>query len=361
MYKGRRRQEKANWELAQRNHEILQKNQHIEQSKEELEKLDGKARYFFGEYKGNPAMADGLKNSVLAPEKLGLKVGAKVMFVKNNPEKGYINGSLGEVIRFTSEGKPKIKLLGGQTITAEKEEWSIEDDHGQSLARYQQLPLRLAWAITVHKSQGMTLEAAQIDLSKTFEAGQGYVALSRLKKLENLVLEGFNEMTLQMDPLAVKADQRFMELSQQAETIEEEILDEKAEEFIRSCGGLTETSEIEKRKEKIRQGRKLSIPKEKKLSTFEVSLGYFEKKLPLEEIAKERNITEETVINHLVKLKKDNPKSDFSFYRPSEKIVRQVQKAKDKLAAENAVGLKAIYEELGGKIEYKEIKLALML
>ena len=171
------------------------------------------------------------------------------MFVKNDTEKRYVNGSMGTVLGFTDKGFPSVKLLNGKTVAAEIENWSIIDDNGKTLASYNQIPLRLAWAITVHKCQGMTLDEAEIDLSKTFEKGQGYVALSRLKKLENLQLIGLNEMALSVDRLAQKADSRFKDLSEDADNAHKlEELELQASSFISASGGITNPKEITKTK-----------------------------------------------------------------------------------------------------------------
>lgn len=203
-----------------------------------LENLPGKRRYFKALTKGDKSLVTTLKKSVLTQDNMSLKIGAKVMFVKNNSEKNYINGTLGEIIDYSTLGFPVVKTLEGDEITTSLEEWSILNEAGHPLATYQQVPLRLAWAITVHKSQGMTLDAAELDLSKTFERGQGYVALSRLRALDRLKLLGFNNVALQVDPLALKADRRFRELSQilDEETNLDE-LDVKRKDFIRKSGG----------------------------------------------------------------------------------------------------------------------------
>lgn len=180
---------------------------------EELDKIDGKAKNFWATTKGKKELISTLKKSVIVNEQLSLKIGAKVMFVKNNNDKGYINGTLGKVIEFSSLGFPVVKITGGEEIIATTEEWSIDDDKGNSIASFIQIPLRLAWAVTIHKSQGMTLDAAELDLRKTFEKGQGYVALSRLRNVESLKLLGFNDTALSIDSLALKADKRFRELS----------------------------------------------------------------------------------------------------------------------------------------------------
>jgi hypothetical protein len=101
------------------------------------------------------------------------------------------------------------------TLTVEPAEWAIQDGN-KILARISQVPLRLAWAITVHKSQGMSLDAAIIDLGAAFEFGQGYVAISRVRTLAGLFLEGFNERALQMHPDVVAQDRYFRAYSDAA-------------------------------------------------------------------------------------------------------------------------------------------------
>tara|TARA_B100001109_G_scaffold247048_1_gene236426 strand:- start:4335 stop:6032 length:1698 start_codon:yes stop_codon:yes gene_type:complete len=330
-------------------------------NEEELAKLHTSSRSFAAETKGNGKLIESLKSAVLAPFDLQLKIGAKVMFVRNNPEKGIVNGSLGEIIGFTDEGKPSVKLTNGRTISAEEEEWTIQDEQGKKLATYKQIPLRLAWAITIHKSQGMTLEAAQIDLSKTFETGQGYVALSRLKSLKNLLLLGFNTMALQVDPLAFKADVRFKELSQQAEAKNNlESLEAEAKAFILKCGGLTDKKEIEKRQAK-RKDAKLKVQKVKKEdpSTYEITLHYLNQKMAIKAIAKERGLTEGTIAGHFIKIKKDHPEANLSHYKPKKRIVDQVEIAYQNLPKKDQLSLKLLYESLHGKISYQDIKLAL--
>jgi ATP-dependent DNA helicase PIF1 len=164
---------------------------------------------------GVPAIARALKMGCLAPEKLVLKKGAAVMFVKNNFEKGYVNGTLGTVSGFNEAGYPVISLSNGNEIAAEPASWSVEEN-SSILAQIKQIPLRLAWAITVHKSQGMTLDAAQVDLSRSFVRGMGYVALSRVRSLTGLRVLGFNSMALKVDEDTLAFDQELKTLSETA-------------------------------------------------------------------------------------------------------------------------------------------------
>lgn len=148
-----------------------------------------------------------LKRSCLAAEDLVLKEGALVMFIKNNPEQKTVNGSLGTVVDFESgTDYPVVKLLSGREIIVEPDTWELRDGDTKR-ASLAQIPLRLAWAITVHKSQGMTLDAAKIDLRKAFVEGMGYVALSRVKSLQTLSLVGINRMALQISKDALAVDQ----------------------------------------------------------------------------------------------------------------------------------------------------------
>lgn len=140
-----------------------------------------------------------LSKTVLAPIKLKLKIGAKVMFVANDFYQGFANGSQGKVIGF-KQGLPLVELdSSGQRIKVEPHTWRYVIDN-QTLAEFTQIPLRLAWAITIHKSQGMSLDEADIDLTRTFTYGMGYVALSRIKNYSGLYLRGFNSRSLQLDP-----------------------------------------------------------------------------------------------------------------------------------------------------------------
>ena len=191
-------------------------NQNVDSENErELSMLPDHGRQYLMEMTGVPAIAEALRRGCLAPEKLVLKIGAAVMFVKNNFEKGYVNGTLGTVRAFNEAGFPVITLLNNKEIVAEPATWSVEED-GKMLAQIKQIPLRLAWAITVHKSQGMTLDAAQVDLSRCFEKGMGYVALSRVRSLEGLRVLAFNDLALKVNEEALIFDEELKQNSEEA-------------------------------------------------------------------------------------------------------------------------------------------------
>ncbi len=175
---------------------------------ESLGKIEGKAHVFQMTSRGAAALVESLKAQCLSPETLTLKEGASVMFTRNNFDAGYVNGTLGTVTGFSPLGSPIVKTRTGAVIAVEPAEWAIQDGN-RILARIAQIPLRLAWAITVHKSQGMSLDAAIIDLSQAFEFGQGYVAISRVRSLNGLFLEGFNERALELHPKVAAADRHF--------------------------------------------------------------------------------------------------------------------------------------------------------
>lgn len=154
---------------------------------------------------GSQNYLDTLQRSVLAPQELTLRKGALVMAVKNSPQRTYANGSIGTVVDFEPGTEyPVVEFRSGRTVTMVPESWELRDGD-KKRASISQIPLRLAWAITVHKSQGMTLDAARIDLRKAFVPGMGYVALSRVKNIENLYLYGINRtaLTISEDALAI--------------------------------------------------------------------------------------------------------------------------------------------------------------
>ena len=211
---------------------------------ESLAKVEGKTHVFHMTTRGASSLVESLKQNCLSPETLILKEGASVMFTRNNFDEGYVNGTLGKVTGFASNGNPIVKTKNG-SIEAKDGEWSIADG-SKILAQIKQIPLRLAWAITIHKSQGMSLDAAIIDLSQAFEYGQGYVALSRVRTLEGLFLEGFNDRALLLHPTIQQQDALFRAKSDAAQkrigTIPNGEREEMEKNFLRAIGAKDPTS-----------------------------------------------------------------------------------------------------------------------
>lgn len=174
-----------------------------------LAKIDEPTHRFHMTDTGDKYRVDQMKRNLLCPELLELKVGAEVMFCANNFDDGYVNGTRGRVIRFSHNGNPVVLTTDGAEITAGDYTWRMFHDRGFEIASVTQKPLRLAWAVTVHKSQGLSLDAAIIDLSQAFTPGMGYVALSRVRSLEGLYLVGMNEQALMMNQQIAKFDKEL--------------------------------------------------------------------------------------------------------------------------------------------------------
>ncbi|MGH7157656.1 MAG: HRDC domain-containing protein [Candidatus Saccharimonadales bacterium] len=222
----------------------------------QLDELDTELREYQMETRGSKRYIEQLINSCLAPEVLRLKKGAVVMCIKNAPDRKYANGSLGTVVDFEpTTGYPVVDLVSGRTVTMKPESWELMDGDKRR-AELSQVPLRLAWAITVHKSQGMTLDAARIDLSRAFVEGMGYVALSRVKSLQHLILDGLNGMALRVSQQAREIDTDLRAKSQAAlEAHAEHIKQWEADE----ASGATE-AQIEKQAKDAAEASSLSPP-----------------------------------------------------------------------------------------------------
>ncbi|RJQ34272.1 AAA family ATPase [Candidatus Parcubacteria bacterium] len=217
-------------------------------NQDQLATLDGAEHRYEMQSQGGRALVESLKNHCLSPQTLVLKEGAKVMFTRNNFDAGYVNGTLGTVTGFDDGGLPIVETRSGRTLLVDTIDWTIQDGN-KILAKITQLPLRLAWAITVHKSQGMSLDAAVIDLGAAFEYGQGYVALSRVRSLKGLYLERMSERALMLHPAVVEKDLEFHKRSQLARTKFAALAPEQRQtmeqNFLKAIGGK-EPSLVEK-------------------------------------------------------------------------------------------------------------------
>ncbi len=404
----------------------------------ELAALDGEMMRFEATATGDSKLVETLKKTVRTQDELILKVGAKVMFIKNNTELGVSNGTMGELIGFAAvkvddskdnsdplieddvntdndtgtakntktkakdkdkannKEKPKakkpitqkmpvVRLNSGREVIAEPEEWIIEDETGDVLASYLQVPLCLAWAITIHKSQGMTLDAAEIDLSRTFELGQGYVALSRLKSLAGLQLLGMNDMSLQLDPLARGADKRFLVLSDEADAnyamLDEKSMTQAHEKFILKAGGTLSKSVIDayaNLQKKRREQQQAQQDKKQKLgnqisdksdSTLLATRLLLEESLSIADIAQARELAQSTIMRHISDLKRQDPSLACDHLRPDDEIMMAVGNAYVAIKVANnpndfndngSVKIKPIYESLKQSVDYNTIRLALI-
>ena len=411
-------------------------------NEKELAELSGEMMRFEATSIGDSKLVETLKKTVRTQDELILKIGAKVMFIKNNTELAVSNGTMGELIGFAAvkmdeskrandakndakkdmadseasvvdsediadidtenkrkqEEKPKtdnkkpvtqkmpvVRLNSGREVIAEPEEWIIEDEAGDVLASYEQVPLCLAWAITIHKSQGMTLDAAEIDLSRTFELGQGYVALSRLKSLAGLQLLGMNDMSLQLDPLARGADKRFLALSDEADAnyamLDADSLQQAHDKFVLKTGGTLNKAIIDayaNLQSKRREQQQAQQDKKQKLShqvadkselTLLATKALLEESLSIAEIAQTRELAQSTVMRHIAELKSQDPSLACDHLRPQDDVMIAVGNAYVAIKVANnpndfnddgSIKLRPIFEYLKHSIDYNTIRLALI-
>lgn len=319
-------------------------NENVDKINEKFfDELDGDEHYYEMVTKGKKNLVDSLKSNCLAPETLRLKIGTKVMCIKNAQDKSYVNGSLGVITAIADDGFPVVSLNSGRKITVRGDSWKIEED-GKVKAEISQLPLRYAWAITVHKSQGMTLDEAEMDLSRTFVRGQGYVALSRLTTLDGLYLTGFNNEALMVSEEVREADELFHKKSSQASDALKKYTKEELEGMhnkrLMEVGGSVE--EVDE------------ISEEVKVLSHIVTKEMLDKGMTLEEIATFRDIGVDTLITHIEKLVDQGEIVVLDKVLPKKVRLQKISKAFEEL---DTTKLTPIFDYLDGKVSYNDIKL----
>lgn len=320
--------------------------------------LLGKSRTFKMAGRGSKPLLEGLMKNCLSPDVLILKEDAMVMCTKNNFEVGYVNGTLARVVDFdTDTGEPVIETKEGKRITISTQTWDVIED-GKVLASIEQLPLRLAWAITVHKSQGMSLDAAEIDLSKAFVYGQGYVALSRVRSLAGLKVLGMNPNALQVDPKIVARDARFRAESDTADATFAEMSDidtlQLHEQFVVQCGGkLPKPGEV--------VVAKTSAERIMRESTYALTKQFALAGKTIAEIVREREMAESTIVNHIEKLVEEGEIDRLTVeklllaHSGEESALPDIAEA---IATHSSEKLKPLFDATDERYDYTTIRLA---
>lgn len=315
-----------------------------------LDELPGESYTYAMDKSGGEVLRDALARGCLSPELLTLKEGAVVMCTKNNQVQGYANGTIGVVTHFEQGTRyPVVQTRDGDTITITPAEWAVEED-GKVRAKISQIPLKLAWAITIHKSQGQSLDAARMDLSKVFEYGQGYVALSRVRTLEGIYLMGWSQRALAIHPEVLMKDREFKEASRMAQSAyhtlsesgEREVMEER---FITSIGGsLTPIDRSD-------------IPQKK--TTLEETLAFAKQGMKVGEIALERKLTLGTIADHIGKLAREGllTKKEVKRILPASLIggLPDIALAFKKFGKDK---LSPVHAKLGKEYSFDELKLA---
>ncbi len=154
-------------------------------------------------YSGEPKAIEAMKRNAPVPEILRLKESALIMIRSNDPFFHYMNGSLGNVIKMNGNAM-EIRLKTGKEIELEKMHFSLLSADGREIATAVNFPVTLAYATTIHKAQGATLDGMVCDLRRLWEPGQAYVALSRLRTGSGLTLTGWDESSIRVDPKVVE-------------------------------------------------------------------------------------------------------------------------------------------------------------
>lgn len=325
----------------------------------ELEKLTSPEKIFTMHTEGFGKLVEGLKKSCLAQETLKLKIGAEVIFIKNDQQTRYVNGTRGVVVGFekSKESWPIVKAHDEKIIIANEESWKYQDN-GYVRASITQIPLRLAWAITIHKSQGMTLDTAEIDLGDAFEPGMGYVALSRVRSLNGLKLMNLNEIALTVHPRVLSQD---------------EILKTCSNKFKQSLDRLSENEKMEQQRKTLFERFEGST--EKKINkntgrfkkgnqplTHLVTLQMLKEKLSIDAIAEKRELTLGTIVTHIEKLVSLKQIEISSFLHLKDKLPKnEFDAILAELKKSDDGKLKPIYDKFEGKYSYTTLQIVRLL
>lgn len=326
----------------------------------EMEKLDSKPYTFVAAVTGTfPEESYPTANS------LTLKKGAQVMFIKNDPDRRFINGTLGEV-KSIDKNSIAVRLAeSGTVIDVEPMEWQniryqfdeeSKEISSKQIGRFKQYPLKAAWAITVHKSQGLTFDKAIIDVHAAFSPGQAYVALSRCRTLDGLVLSSPVSASVFMKDNAVDAYMNYI-----SRPVEELAFSSCYEYFEYEKKPEPEdvapVKKVKVNKEKPKKEKKEELRDDtgKKLSTFECSYKLYNQGNTVEQIAEKRGLNQSTIEGHLARYvaSGDIDVHEFVDGDTLQKVEAYCMEHPEEKA------LKPIFEHFDAKIPYSVLRMAI--
>ena len=326
----------------------------------EMEKLDSKPYTFVAAVTGTfPEESYPTANS------LTLKKGAQVMFIKNDPERRFINGTLGEV-KSIDKNSIAVRLAeSGTIIDVEPMEWQniryqfdeeSKEISSKQIGRFKQYPLKAAWAITVHKSQGLTFDKAIIDVHAAFSPGQAYVALSRCRTLDGLVLSSPVSASVFMRDNAVDAYMNYI-----SRPVEELAFSSCYEYFEYEKKPEPEevapAEKVKVNKEKPKKVKKEELRDDtgKKLNTFEYSYWLYNQGNTVEQIAEKRKLNPVTIEGHLARYvaSGDIDVHEFVDGDTLQKVEAYCMEHPEEKA------LKPIFEHFDAKIPYGVLRMAI--
>lgn len=326
----------------------------------EMEKLDSKPYTFVAAVTGTFP-----EESYPTADSLTLKKGAQVMFIKNDPERRFINGTLGEV-KSIDKNSIAVRLAeSGTVIDVEPMEWQniryqfdeeSKEISSKQIGRFKQYPLKAAWAITVHKSQGLTFDKAIINVHAAFSPGQAYVALSRCRTLDGLVLSSPVSASVFLRDNAVDAYMNYI-----SRPVEELAFSSCYEYFeYEKKPEPEEVAPVEKvkvNKEKPKKEKKEELRDEsgKKLNTFEYSYWLYNQGNTVEQIAEKRKLNPVTIEGHLARYvaSGDIDVHEFVDGDTLQKVEAYCMEHPEEKA------LKPIFEHFDAKISYGVLRMAI--
>lgn len=300
---------------------------------QKLTSLHTREHVFTTQYAGNERYMDTGKKAMPIPEALHLKTGALVMMRKNDPspEHLYVNGSLG-IVKHIDEETIAVELFTGETLPIEKAAFTYLDGDGNELLVAWNFPVTLAWATTIHKAQGCSLDCMTVDLSALWEPGQAYVALSRVRSGQGLTVERWSPGGIRAEPIVTDLYQSLTEQS-----------DSYVEKPLFTVKALTPVKKIKKTEtEGVRQQR------------AELIRTLLEEKVPFSDIVQSAGVKPDRVLLYIEQFIESGTPLSIGYLLEEIKNASYIREQFEDMGTER---LKPVFEALEETVSFTDLRL----